>query len=438
MTKREQEFKLEFSGKEEITRNAGLGLYGQMYRSVGVETAVEGSFCRPGSGNGYEANEYIKPLVLMFLGGGRYIEDIRQIGADKGLCRMSKISKIPSADAVGDWLGRGWRKKISNLKEVHDNLSISVVRKSEGEMTLDIDATEIIAWKREAAITYKFNKGYMPMLGFIAELGLCVGYEFREGNEPPNVRNYEFAKGVIEFIEGIGKQVDKFRSDSAAYIGKLMNYLNKKTISYTITVDQDIAVKEAIKKIPDEAWERLIDKDGFKTDREYVEFVHSMNSTDHSFRVVVQRWLNPQMDLLKDTEKYCYHGIASNFPCEEKPSKEVIYWHNGRSNSENYNKEIKSGFNLEYMPSGSFGANAVWFGVGLLAYNLFIASKIFLFPKSWLKKTIGTIRWQFICMAGKVIRHSRRLILRICSTLRETFDIYVAARQRCWELAEIT
>lgn len=43
---------------------------------------------RPGSGRGFKANEYVKPVVLMFLGGGRYLEDIHKIEGDKGLRRL--------------------------------------------------------------------------------------------------------------------------------------------------------------------------------------------------------------------------------------------------------------------------------------------------------------------------------------------------------------
>ena len=45
--------------------------------------------------------------------------------------------------------------------------------------TLDIDATQIAAEKHEAHYTYKGEKGYMPMVGHLAEIGLIIGYEFQ-------------------------------------------------------------------------------------------------------------------------------------------------------------------------------------------------------------------------------------------------------------------
>ena len=74
MTKNVLNFKLEFS-EEEITPYAGLGIYGEMYKGIGLDKEVERIFPEPGSGNGIKANEYIEPLVMMFIGGGKYIED---------------------------------------------------------------------------------------------------------------------------------------------------------------------------------------------------------------------------------------------------------------------------------------------------------------------------------------------------------------------------
>jgi hypothetical protein len=51
------------------------------------------------------------------------------------------------------------------------------------EAILDVDATEIEAEKQDAQWTYHHVQGYMPLMGYVD--GVCVGHEFREGNESP-------------------------------------------------------------------------------------------------------------------------------------------------------------------------------------------------------------------------------------------------------------
>jgi hypothetical protein len=60
------------------------------------------------------------------------------------------------------------------------------------EYTLDADATEIIGEKADALFTYNWNKGYMPMIGFLYEIPVCLLDEFREGNEAPAFGQKEF------------------------------------------------------------------------------------------------------------------------------------------------------------------------------------------------------------------------------------------------------
>jgi hypothetical protein len=50
--------------------------------------------------------------------------------------------------------------------------------------TIDVDATIIESWKKEAQPTYQGGKGYQPVLALWAEMDLVVADEFRDGNVP--------------------------------------------------------------------------------------------------------------------------------------------------------------------------------------------------------------------------------------------------------------
>jgi hypothetical protein len=60
------------------------------------------------------------------------------------------------------------------------------------------------------------EKGYMPMVGHVAEADLVAGYEFREGNAALAARNLEFLQ-VCERNMPKGKKITAVRADSAAY-----------------------------------------------------------------------------------------------------------------------------------------------------------------------------------------------------------------------------
>ena len=98
-----------------------------------------------------------------------------------------------------------------------------------------------------------------------------------------------------------------------------------------------------------------------------------------------------------------YTVIATN---KIELSEEVVTWYNQRGDrNENRIKELKIGFGMERMPCGQFEANAVFFRVGVLAYNIF---RLFIFKilsTPWHRHQVQTIRWRLYQIAGKIVFH---------------------------------
>jgi hypothetical protein len=74
--------------------------------AMGVEGLVDQHMPKPGSGRGFRAISYIKPLSMALYGGGETIEDVREIREDDSLRAVLEFDEIPSSSAIGDWLKR--------------------------------------------------------------------------------------------------------------------------------------------------------------------------------------------------------------------------------------------------------------------------------------------------------------------------------------------
>jgi hypothetical protein len=159
-----------------------------------------------------------------------------------------------------------------------------------------------------------------------------------------------------------------------------------------------------------------------------------MNQTGRAFRLVVKREVVRQMELWEERgTPYKYHVVATNWRSEEKAAAAVLAWHNQRGQAENFNKELKGGFGLEGMPCGTTAANAVFFRIGVIAYNLFIGFKRLACPTGWAAHTIATFRWRLIQVAGRIVRHAGGVVLKIAADM-ERLALFRAIRQRSWEL----
>ena len=91
------------------------------------------------------------------------------------------------------------------------------------------------------------------MVGHLAENGLIVGDDFREGNEPPASQNLEFIRHCVYQMPK-GKEIKFLRSDSAGYQADILNFCEEKGIKYAIGGDLDSSVVKAIEGIPDGDW----------------------------------------------------------------------------------------------------------------------------------------------------------------------------------------
>lgn len=421
-------FKLEKTD-EKITPNAGLSIYAEMIEALGLRKKIQAYFPKPGSAKGFAAEVYLVSLVLQFLAGGKYLEDIRKIQNDEALRLIAGLGIVPTSDAIGDWLRNLSTEKRLALSKLHRYLTARFLKRfPRTKHILDIDATMIAAEKYSSQMTYKGETGYMPMVGYL-DCGWCIGYEFREGNNAPADRNLDF---IFQCLEMMPKEhtIEAIRIDSAGYQADIFNAIDQRGMKFTITGRHTEPMMKEIARIPEKGWAR---KPG--TDREITEMMTCMAKTDY-FRVVVERWINPRPDLFGQEPAYCYHMICTNYGMDQKTTEEIIAFHGQRATSENYHKEVKLGFHLEYVPCDDFGANDLWFALGLLAYNLHVMAKAYVLPKGWGRFTIGTIRWRLIQIAGKVVQHAHEIWLKISGITDELFDLIQEARQKCWGLSD--
>ena len=83
-------FKLERT-EDRVTARSGLVLYAEFMRAMGVESLIDRHMPKPGSGRGFEAITYIKPLSMALYGGGETIEDVREIREDDSLREVIEL-----------------------------------------------------------------------------------------------------------------------------------------------------------------------------------------------------------------------------------------------------------------------------------------------------------------------------------------------------------
>lgn len=369
------------------------------------------------SNHSYKASAFVTTLLHMILDGATALDDVRLFQNDEAYQLASGMGQIPSADAIGDWLRRiGGQHGEEKLLLVNRELLAGI---PEGKYTLDIDATIIASEKGDAQKSYKGIIGYHPLIGMLAENGMAVRTEFRKGNHSPQEG---LAKFIRHCIEDTGNRITCVRSDSAGYQKGVVKSILATGKYYSITAKHTENVMAAIEAIPPIEWRRGLDADAFQAPYEVAETTLKFAGGKHISRLLVKRTKREgQIDMF-DQQLYTYWAVITNLPHEAFPLHKALHFHQNRGIMEKNIGELKEHFNLGHLPCGQFAANAAFFTIGILAYNIVQMMKMSGPWKSFSKASVKTLRHKLFHVAGKLVRHANVLHLRL-ATLKDYVEI---------------
>lgn len=387
--------------------------------------------------------------------------------------RKERTRTVPSASAIFRYLeafhdeeqekrrqpGKAFvpaqNEYLRGFAEINKKLAaFSGFKKLEPIATLDQDATLVETTKEDAKFSYKGYKAYQPFNTWWFEQGTILHTEFRDGNVPAG---YEQLRVFKEALSCLPKGVEKvrLRSDTAAYQHELLNYCAKGenerfgVIEFAIGCNVTAEFKKAVAEVEASEWKpiyKTVYGQKYKTKAEWAEvcFVPNAHSSKNgpTFRYIAKReamdsqlqlpGMEAQMEFPFPTmeiknQKYKVFGIVTNLDWN---GEALIHWQHERcGKSEKAHAIMKDDFAGGKLPSENFGENAAWWWIMILAFNLNVMMKDLAMKKKTAAKRMKAIRFSFINLPGRVVRKSRKLIIRLARN-HPSFDLLLNARRR--------
>jgi len=437
-------FKIKASN-ELLTDRGGLALFDEYVQSTDILSLVDRVFPQPGSNRGISASSYFRIIGLHMFDGGRYLEEIRDLKDDQGFRKVLDLNRIPGPDAVGDWLRRHGEQAMEadyfdKLMSKQLPLYLKATANTDGYV-LDMDASLIDSDKGDGSMSYAGVVGYNPMLGFISDgkhKPFATYLKFRQGYASPQSDQLAGIQRTHKLLKSQGSRLKAVRIDSAGYMSDIVNYCDKKTIHYTITADQNSAVMEQVKSIPEADWQTFRDREGVDWGWEIAETRYIMSTAKKTSRLIVKRQLRTtvldQLDVFDhNLSAYKYYIIISNISKKEKPAQEVMYFHNGRGNAEKFIEDVKYGLNLKVVPTGQLHANALYYMIGMLVFNLVKLMQLTTLPDNWHNSMISSVRHKLLRTVARVVSHAGQLWLAITASLEKVMML-IETRDKIYAL----
>jgi hypothetical protein len=430
---------------------AGLSAVSRVFRSLNLPGVCEANLGGlKARKRGLEAGAMIESLLLLHAAGGDCMDDMDRLGEDQGLSRMLGYP-LPASRSVRDFLERfhdparvgeaerraQGQQQLAFIPEPTEALEglarllTASARNAARAMgpwtiaTVDEDATLIESHKRTAKTTYEGYRGYQPMLSVWAETGLVLADEFRDGNVPARMAPLRCAQAAFAALPpGITRRY--FRGDSACYEWELLDWLRQPAraaepggpIGFAISAPLSQELARVVKAVGAKRWKTL-EKEVDGTLRQWAEldFVPTEpyeNKERQPLRYIGIRLLKPQGELFADGNDRQHFAIVTNRPEE---GGWIVNWQRQKAGSvEQTHDQLKNGLGAAHMPSQKFGANAAWFRIACVAYNVILALRA-----NWPQERLHTahmkrLRFAIFQVTGRVVRDRRKISLRLSAS----------------------
>jgi Transposase DDE domain group 1 len=442
---------------EGITAWAGLPSVLDTMRAFGLDEMVREEIKIQKRKRGYSEAKKVESLMLLLAAGGECVDDIKMLQADAGLCRL--VGQFPSADRFLTFLyafhdeeliekARAERKgdQTAFIPEENEALqglarvNVAFVHRvaAQGKClraTLDHDATIQESHKREAQPHYKGGRGYQPSVIYWAEQDLVVADEYRDGNVPAGMENLRLIRrGFASLPDWVTERY--FRADSACYDEDVLKWFAdpereggpKGEIGFTISADMSPQLRETCEAAPEERWQLVEERAHETVWCAEVEFTPgNWSKTAKPLRYLAVRFRVRQGELFGNGSCTKHLAVVTNRSGEPV---DLLRWHWQKAGTiELVHDVTKNELAARVPPCGRFGADAAWYRLSLMTYNVLSAMKSVALPSPLSNARPKRLRFSLFNIAGRIVSRGGKLILRIAVEL-ETIIKLKEARAR--------
>jgi DDE family transposase len=292
-------------------------------------------------------------------------------------------------------------------------------------LVVDVDGTLLDAHspKQGAAGTYKGGFGFYPLVAFLDRgdgTGEALAGILRPGNAGSNT-----AADHIEVIDLALAQLPTsardqpilVRTDTGGAAHALVDHLRQLGVAFSIGLPADERVRAAVLAVPADAWQPAIEPDGQpRPGAEVAELATlELAGWPEGTRAICRREdPHPGAQLsFTDADGHRFQVFVTDQPDGDLSRLELR--HRRRARAEDRIRGGKA-TGLRNLPFDLLRRNAVWLELVLMACDLCCWAQTLLLDGALARAEPKTLRYRLWHVAARVVRHARRIIVRLQRT----------------------
>jgi len=294
-----------------------------------------------------------------------------------------------------------------------------------GLVPVDIDATIVTSYsdKEQAAATWKKTWGFHPLTVFADHgcdgAGEPLAIMLRPGNAGSNTAadHIEATRLALAQLPGKTRRQVLIRADSGGGTHEFLSWLARpgRRLAYSVGFTIADEAQQAIMKIPDRAWTPAYDGDGQVRDGAWVAELTGLldlSSWPKGMRVIVRRERPHPGAQLRFTDIGGHRFTAFATSAKTGQLADLELRHRRRARCEDRIRCAKD-TGLRNLPLHGYQQNQVWCEIVALACDLLAWMAMLALTGAARRWEPAKLRLRLFSAAGRIVRGSRRLRLRL-------------------------
>jgi Transposase DDE domain group 1 len=370
-------------------------------------------------------------VIASALTGGDCIDDVNALRA--GATGAVLGHRVAAPSTVGTFLRSLRWGQARQFDAVSRQLLARATRAGAIDTTaerfvVDIDATLVETYglaKRGAEAPMRTGRrGYHPILAVAAGTGDVLHARLRRGRTNDASGAPAFVTETLSRIRAAGVTGPVvLRADTGFYLADVLAACTKAQVGFSIGARMQARMRTLIAELEETAWTPVpyfepgaaVAEIGWLAfDRAHGRRGTAWRGAGTWVRLIVRR--TPTPPGLRDEAQqalfptYDYHPFITDQPGDPV---ELDRFHRAHAEVELAIRDLKYGLALNHLPTKSFAGNHAWLVLQTLAHNLGRWTARLGRLADTPRQTMKTLRRRYLAVSARLVRHARRLLLRL-------------------------
>jgi len=320
---------------------------------------------------------------------------------------LTGLPRFPNPTTLRRFLYQATPDLREQLGRFNDRLAAALLQHPHrrSRLLLDLDSTVLPVYGLQEGARRAYNpkrkgaRSYEPLICVEALSGLLWAGAQRPGGNPGTDEVVPLLERCWAVAPASIREL-RVRGDHSFYSDRTLRWLEDRRAHYAIVARLTAPLKRRITALRyrhvSSRWEvadTLYEAAGWTEKRRIIAVRKQLDPRD------------PQPTLFV-RGRYGYHAYVTNLDLHPES---VWHFYNDRARLELVIKELKHDYALGQIPTRRFDANALYFEILRLAYNLVIGFQTLCLPEAWHQATLSTIRANFFMLPAVLARPQAHL-----------------------------